>query len=155
MLALKLRHLVDSWGGDGGDDDRLAALAEQLGTTMNEAVRLACRMAGRDSPLETTGPEAGGLIDHLSSDGPSPEQHLARIGEHRLRSEALKAALARLSPRERLVIHKRYYDDVRHTFEAIGHELGVSKGRVRQLEVRALDKLRSLLRAGQQSLAGL
>ena len=56
-----------------------------------------------------------------------------------------------LPPREQLVIRKRYFEEVRQTFEAIGRELGVSKDRVRQLETRALVKLRELL---QPALAG-
>jgi len=60
-------------------------------------------------------------------------------------------ALAMLPPREQLVIRKRYFEEVCQTFEAIGRELGVSKDRVRQLETRALAKLRELL---QPALAG-
>ena len=61
-------------------------------------------------------------------------------------SSALRAAVAELTPREQLVIHKRYFEDAKQTFEAIGRDLGVSKDRARQLEARALAKLQEMLR---------
>jgi RNA polymerase sigma-32 factor len=154
MLALKLRRLVDGWGHEWLDEERLAALADQFGTTLQEVVRLARRMAGRDSSLDAAGAGGPGLIDRLISDWPSPEQLLARVSEHRIRTDALKAALARLSPREQLILHRRYLDDAHHTFEAIGRDLGVSKERVRHLERRALSKLRAILQPLRQSWAG-
>ena len=60
-----------------------------------------------------------------------------------------------LTPREQLVIRKRYFEDAKHTFEAIGRELGVSKDRVRQLEARALAKLQELLRPALVGLSHL
>lgn len=153
MLALKLRRMVDAWGErDEPADDKLAALAEQFGTSFQEVVRLARRMAGRDTSLDHDGAAGAGLIERLTSDWPSPEQLLVRVREHRLLREAIGTALARLSPREKLIIEKRYFEDVRHTFEAIGRELGVSKDRVRQLEARALEKLRAFLEPILRSL---
>ena len=77
---------------------------------------------------------------------------MAQASEQRFLGEAIKRALAVLTPREQLVIRKRYFEDAKHTFEAIGRELGVSKDRVRQLEARALAKLQDLLRP---ALAGI
>ena len=153
MLALKLRRMVDAWGEMGEPaEEKLAALAEQFGTTFQEVARLARRMAGRDASLDQEGASGGSLIERLTSDWPSPEQLLARMSEHRLLKDAIAAALARLSPREKLIIEKRYFEDARHTFDAIGRELGVSKDRVRQLEARALEKLRTLLEPMLRSL---
>ena len=50
-----------------------------------------------------------------------------------------------LPPRERLIIERRYFAEVRATFDAIGREIGLSKDRVRQLERIALDRLRNML----------
>lgn len=161
MLALKLKHLAagwaEGWGHEWLDDERLAALAEQFGTTLQEVLRLARRMARRDASLDAPGRTAdgSGLGERLACAQPSPEQILVRAGEQRLRGDALTAALGRLSPREQLIIRKRYLDEARHTFEALGRELGVSKDRVRQLEARALGKLRDLLRPPQPSSSGL
>jgi RNA polymerase sigma-32 factor len=94
-------------------------------------------------------------LHRLASDSPSPEQEVARLGEHRALAEAIRVALAALSPREQLVIRKRYLEDAKHTFEAIGRELGVSKDRARQLEAKALAKLQELLRPALNALGVL
>ena len=73
------------------------------------------------------------------------------MSEKRFLSDMVGRALAVLPPREELIIRRRYFEDVRTTFEAIGREIGLSKDRVRQLEARALAKLREIL---QPALAG-
>jgi RNA polymerase sigma-32 factor len=146
-LALRLKRIVgDVVGSDlGGAEDLMSGLAKRFGTTAAEVVALARRLAGRDSSLDSPRPGSAGLFERLSSDWPSPEQLVSQISEHRHVSAALNRALAMLSPRERLVIRRRYFEDVKHTFDAIGRELGLSKDRVRQLESSALAKLRNLL----------
>lgn len=143
MLALRLRRFADDLAGGDGEtaDDRLASLARQFNATAAEVARLARRMTGRDTSLDQLTESGHTGLDHLASDLPSPEQIAAEAGVQRL----LGAALAALSPREQLVIRKRYLDDARHTFEAIGRELGVSRDRARQLEAKALARLQELL----------
>lgn len=148
MLALRLRRIADDLVHVEADaaDDRIATLAEKFNATAAEVVRLARRMTGRDGSLDE--PLAGGSapVDQLASEQATPEQALACDGERRLITDALGAALAKLTPREQVVIHKRYLDDAKQTFDAIGRELGVSKDRARQLEARALAKLGEMLR---------
>ena len=60
---------------------------------------------------------------------------------------ALKDALAALSPRERHIIGARFMDDQPKTLEELGLTFGVSRERVRQIEVRALQKVGGALRA--------
>jgi RNA polymerase sigma-32 factor len=148
MMALALRRIADDLARCESDpaDDRIARLAKQFNSTAAEVVRLARRMTGRDSSLDQLTASGHTLIDRLGSEMPSPEQVLAQASEQRFLSEAIKRALAMLTPREQVVIRKRYFEDAKHTFEAIGRELGVSKDRVRQLEAKALAKLQDLLR---------
>jgi RNA polymerase sigma-32 factor len=147
MLALGLRRVAEDLTRGEGDptDDRISRLAQQFNATAADVARLALRMRGRDASLDQGTAVGLPLIDRLASELPTPEQVLARLSEHRYVVEVIKAALAKLTPREQLVIHKRYLDDAKQTFEAIGRELGVSKDRVRQLEARALAKLQELL----------
>jgi RNA polymerase sigma-32 factor len=72
---------------------------------------------------------------------------LRPASEQRHLAGTLAAALATLPLREQLVIRRRYLAEARATFSAIGVELGVSKDRVRQLEAKAVGKLRALLAA--------
>lgn len=155
MLAFKLRRMAETWSGEMAifADEPMAALAEQFGTTIGEVKRLALRMAGRDGSLDQETAPGRSLFERLISDWPTPEQIVARMGEHRLISEMVRSALERLTPREQVVIRKRYFEDVRQTFESIGRELGVSKDRVRQLETGALAKLQTLLAPLQAKLS--
>ncbi|MCH7694019.1 MAG: RNA polymerase factor sigma-32 [Proteobacteria bacterium] len=158
-LILRLRQVTAELigGAEGLSDEITARLAKSFGATANEVATLARRLAGGDWSLDQpmAGPGGDGdqrtWMDCLTSDAPTPEQAVAEASERRFVSEIVGKALAMLPPREQLVIRKRYFEEVRQTFEAIGRELGVSKDRVRQLETRALAKLRDLL---QPALAG-
>jgi RNA polymerase sigma-32 factor len=147
MLALAVRRIADDLARCEGDpaDDRITRLAKQFNSTAAEVMRVARRMTGRDSSLDQPAAAGRAPVDRLASELPSPEHVVAQVSEQRLLGEAIKRALAMLTPREQLVIRKRYFEDAKHTFEAIGRELGVSKDRARQLEARALAKLRDLL----------
>lgn len=148
MLAFALRRKAADWTRNEADsgDDRLARLARRFNSSATEVARIARRMAGRDGSLDQIGAAGRALIDRLASELPSPEQWLAQASEQRYLGEAVRRALAKLTPREQLVIRKRYFEEAKHTFEAIGRDLGVSKDRVRQLEAAALAKLEPLLR---------
>lgn len=156
-MILRLRQMTAEFigGAEGLSDEITARLAKSFGATANEVATLARRLAGGDWSLDQpmAGPDGDQRtwMDCLTSDAPTPEQAVAEASERRFVSEIVGKALAMLPPREQLVIRKRYFEDVRQTFEAIGRELGVSKDRVRQLETRALAKLRELL---QPALAG-
>jgi len=148
MLAFKLKAMADQVIAANGalSEEAIAWLAKSFGTTVTDVSRLAARMVGRDSALENSRNNEVEQGEALSSDLPTPEQICARNREVERLRVMIGAALARLTPREQLVIRKRYFEEVRATFDAIGHELGVSKDRARQLEAAALDKLREALR---------
>ena len=156
-MILRLRQVTAELigGAEGLSDEITARLAKSFGATANEVATLARRLAGGDWSLDQpmAGPDGDQRtwMDCLTSDAPTPEQAVAEANERRFVSDIVGKALAMLPPREQLVIRKRYFEEVRQTFEAIGRELGVSKDRVRQLETRALAKLRELL---QPALAG-
>lgn len=151
MLALKLRRMTAGVMPPDGAESSTAAderwdvgIARRFSTTAAEVSRLAARMMAPDCSLDlptTTSTAATTIAD----DAPTPEEALAQNSESQWLSTVLAAAIERLSPREQLVIRRRYFEEVRQTFEAIGRELGVSKDRARQLEARARAKLAELL----------
>lgn len=151
-LFLRLRQMTADFIDDAGtiSDEIAARLARGFGTTTTEVMAVARRLAAGDWSLDRPiGGETGGetLAENLASEGPTPEQSLEDASEHRFISEAIDKALALLPPREQLIIRRRYFEEARQTFEAIGRDLGVSKDRARQLEARALAKLRELMPA--------
>src|SRR3546814_19678187 len=83
--------------------------------------------------------------DFLSDTRPNPEEIVTGMRDAQTRSRWLAEALAELSPREQTIIRQRRLSAEGATLEELGRELGVSKERVRQLEHRALLKLRDSL----------
>jgi RNA polymerase sigma-32 factor len=71
------------------------------------------------------------------------------------RSRWLAQALNELSPRERRIVHQRRLTEAGVTLEELGRELGVSKERVRQLEHRALAKLKTAIERRIETTADL
>jgi RNA polymerase primary sigma factor len=80
--------------------------------------------------------------DFVAGDGPLPEEQV----ELSLRSQALKEALRALTDRERQVVVLRYglTDSEPKTLEEIGRRLGLTRERVRQIELDSLKRLASL-----------
>ena len=152
-LVLRLRRLTAELvnGAEGLSDEIVARLAASFGTTAAEVVALAQRISGADESLDRPiADDDGGrtrppLGECMASDAPTPEEALAEKSEWRLVRETIAKALALLPPREQFILRKRYFEDVRQTFDAIGVEIGLSKDRVRQLEAAALAKLREVL----------
>ncbi|MBU1480930.1 MAG: sigma-70 family RNA polymerase sigma factor, partial [Gammaproteobacteria bacterium] len=80
--------------------------------------------------------------DFLPDQRPTPDLVVTGLRDSVSRSKWLAEALSDLSPRERVIIERRRLVDDGATLEELGRELGVSKERVRQLESRAMNKLR-------------
>jgi RNA polymerase sigma-32 factor len=150
-LFLRLRRLTADLkeGAEGLSDDIIAGLAKRFDTTAAEVRALARRVRGGDASLDQRmGSESGerrSWLDLLASDAPSPEELAAEASERQFLAEVVQKALRMLPPREQIIIRMRYLDEVKQTFEAIGHEIGLSKDRVRQLEAQALKVLKERL----------
>ena len=135
-----------SFDGRLSDADR-TRLAEQLGVTVAEVEKMEAHLARPDQSLNATVGQEDSLEqqDLLADSGPTPEDIIIDVNRIQARSTYIKAALAKLSPRERDIIASRYLDDRRTTLAEIGEEYGVSKERIRQIEGRALQKLHAAL----------
>jgi RNA polymerase sigma-32 factor len=132
------------------NEDALSLLAIRFELPQAEVSGLAKRIAhfdqSLDAPLrDAEGEEAETLIDRLHSERPNPEEIVEERSIGRLWAGLIDKALAMLPAREAAIIRQRHMSDVAPTFEAIGRELGISKDRVRQLEKRALMRLREML----------
>ena len=83
--------------------------------------------------------------DFLADQRPSPEESVTLARDGKTRSLWLAQALDELSAREQTIIKERRLRDDGRTLEELGRKLGISKERVRQIEHRALEKLKSSL----------
>ncbi|HZB91385.1 MAG TPA: RNA polymerase factor sigma-32, partial [Stellaceae bacterium] len=121
-------------------------IAAALGVELAEVEHMDMRLSAVDHSLN--GPVGDG--DHHGQDfiadgRPSPEQAAIALADGATRARWLAEALQSLTPRERRIISARHLSEDAVTLEALGRLLGVSKERVRQLEHRALLKLRRAL----------
>jgi RNA polymerase sigma-32 factor len=124
------------------DPDKLAALA---GVTPERAAQLLPMLKQRDMSLDAAPDGETPALDRLRDPGESPEEialHHHEGDQHRARIEE---ALGQLSTRERWIVERRVLDNEEVTLESLGRTLGISKERVRQIEARALQKLRGSL----------
>ena len=136
-----------SLAGDGSlEPETRRAIAVELEVEEDEVERMARRLAASDRSLNVRVGTGRMELEELVADlRPSPEASLiGRRDTNRCRGW-LSAALHELDPRERDIIAWRRLSEEGATLEELGRRLGVSKERVRQLECRALDKLRRAL----------
>jgi RNA polymerase sigma-32 factor len=127
-------------------DDNRRHIAEELNVAVKDVESMEQRLSARDKSLNAPITEDGGDWQEFLPDiRPTPESAAVRVKSMETRSRWLHEALDTLSPREQLIIQRRRLRDDGDTLEELGRQLGVSKERVRQLESRALGKIREVL----------
>ncbi len=119
-------------------------LAGELGVLEEDVEAMTPRLTGRDLSLDAP----RGVDDRrsmgttLAEEGPSPEDMVAGCEEDDHRRDQLFEGLKVLDSRERAIIRARHMRQRPATLAALGKKFGISRERVRQLELRAKDKLR-------------
>ncbi len=148
-LFLNLRRaMAQRLDGDRISDDIARWLAARFNTSVAEVVAFARRIAGPDQSLDTpmtADPASASHIEQIVDQRLTPEDALVDVTEKRLWRDRLVSALAALPPREHLIITRRFLADHAPSRTALAKELGLSKERVRQLEIRALERLKTVL----------
>ena len=143
----RLRARIDDGRFAGLDDAGKAYIAQELAVDVREVEAMEMRLMGGDQSLNATISPTGEDVwqDFLADDRPGPEEIVTGAHDGRQRSRWLALSLAELSERERTIIHERRLREDGRTLEELGLRLGISKERVRQIESRALQKLKSAL----------
>ena len=148
-LFFKMRHLAARLGRDGeqGPTELRDRIAEALNVKVKDVEGMETRLTQADQSLNLTiGDEGGDEFQSLLPDeGPRPDEIVSDRIDSESRRQWLTEALDTLSARERTIIQQRRLVDDSLTLEELGKQLGVSKERVRQLEQRAMNKLRAVL----------
>jgi RNA polymerase sigma-32 factor len=153
-LFFNLRRVRARLGDRNGEpmtDDTRAKVAQELGVTIGDVIEMEGRMSGGDRSLDA--PVAGddgsarSWGESLADERADPEADAMSWHDRDARARLLREAMGDLSPRERAVIAARRLadEDESVTLETLGTRLGVSKERVRQIEARALGKLKVAL----------
>lgn len=149
LLAEIRRRAADGAPAEA-DPAARAAMARRHGVSPEAVEGMILRLGARDQSLDAPLGAEGGLTvaDTIACERPTPEEAALEGDERRFRSAALGRALAALPERERRIIEDRHLqDDERPILRELGAGLGVSKERVRQIEKRALARLRALMTA--------
>ena len=129
--------------------ENVEKIAHRLGVSKQDVIDMNRRMNG-DSSLNTPLREEGEgeWQDWLVDESDDQEQLLLAQEEKNNRFKALQSALEVLNPRERRILEARRLSDEPGTLEDLSEEFGVSRERVRQIEVRAFEKVQSAVRGG-------
>lgn len=123
--------------------DTVQTIAEKLDVSEDEVVQMNRRLAGADHSLNAPMrvDSEGEWQDWLVDDTPDPEVVLSETQELSQRQGLLKDALQTLNDRERYILTERRLKDEPSTLEDLSKQYGISRERVRQIEVRAFEKL--------------
>jgi RNA polymerase sigma-32 factor len=135
--------------------DHVKTIAHKLAVTEDEVVQMNRRLSGGDASLNAPIASEGESEwqDWLADETQvSQETQLAESEEFKARMGLLEEALAELSEREQHIIRERRLKDEPATLEELSKEYGVSRERVRQIEVRAFEKLqKSMAKAAREA----
>jgi len=141
---------------DEGDlrHDQVAQIAKKLNVSEEEVVSMNRRLSGDASlnaPIRATEGESGEWQDWLADEADDQETILVERDELEKRRALLRDAIGILDKRERRIFEARRLSDEPMTLEQLSEEFGVSRERVRQLEVRAFEKVqKAVTRAARE-----
>ena len=138
--------------------EQVASIAQKLGVNKQEVIEMNRRLGGDASlnaPIRQTGEGAGEWQDWLVDETSSQEKLMVEQEESENRLGALRGALSVLNDRERRIFEARRLRDEPETLEDLSTEFGVSRERVRQIEVRAFEKVQQAVKDGLARIESL
>ncbi len=141
---------------DDGDlrPEQVKEIATRLRVSEEEVVSMNRRMSGDASlnaPIRASEGESGEWQDWLVDDSASQEQVLIDEDELNSRRSMLENAMSQLNDRERRIFEARRLSEEPITLEDLSTEFGISRERVRQIEVRAFEKVQEAVMASAQA----
>ncbi|SDF45649.1 RNA polymerase, sigma 32 subunit, RpoH [Limimonas halophila] len=138
------------------DPEQVSEISETLNVPENDVINMNRRLGSHDhslnAPLRVDGD--GEWQDWLVDEGENQESRLGETEELTKRRELLRDAMESLNARERHILEERRLKEEPTTLEDLSQEYGISRERVRQIEVRAFEKLQKAMRnAARESVA--
>ena len=144
----RMKKNLDAYEDSDLHPDQVKAIATKLGVSETEVVNMNRRMMmGGDASLNVSFNEdgEGQWQDMLQDDTPLQDELVADAEEATMRHALLTEALGSLNERERHILTQRRLIDEPQTLEELSQEYQVSRERVRQIEVRAFEKLQKAM----------
>jgi RNA polymerase sigma-32 factor len=157
-LFFNLRKAKNNIGAiEEGDltPEHVATLSDQLGVTATEVTEMNRRLSGGDASLNAPlrSESESEWQDWLADDTVDQETRLAEREEMGDRHDLLMGAMKDLTDRERDILQARRLQDEPATLEELSQKYGVSRERIRQIEVRAFEKLQRGMKAATNTAA--
>ena len=134
--------------------DQVEAIAKKLGVSQGDVVSMNRRLGG-DASLNApvrADQESGEWQDWLVDDTPGQEERLVEGEELGLRKRYLSSALSTLNDRERHIFEARRLSENPATLEDLSAQFGVSRERIRQIEVRAFEKVQKAVQKSAKTV---
>ncbi len=129
----------------------VAGIAAKLGVKPEEVVEMETRFAGGEVAIDRShddDDDRAAPIDWLADDSAEPVEVLEAAEAERLHDEGLRSALASLDDRSRAIVQRRWLvEENPATLHELAAEYGVSAERIRQIEVKAMQKMKLALSA--------
>ncbi len=147
-LFFNLRSLKE--GHESLNREEIGIIAKTLNVKPEEVAEMETRLGGRDIALEPVGEEDEGAapISYLADEHAGPLQLLEAKQKEQMLGEGLSAALASLDERSRRIIEARWLQEGEAaTLHELAAEFSVSAERIRQIEQKAMQKMRSNMAA--------
>lgn len=147
---------LDGAGASEMSHQNVLDAAEELGVRADEVIQMDGRLTMRDSSLNAPVSDEDGsaeMQDFLVDDSESQEEVYIARETAQLQSRLLVSAMENLNERERSIIERRRLKDDSDTLEVLSQEYGVSRERIRQIEARAMEKLKKFMLASPDSAA--
>jgi RNA polymerase sigma-32 factor len=153
-LFFNLRKVKNKIGAlEEGDmrPENVTRIATDLGVSENEVISMNRRLSGGDASLNATvGSDGEGTMqwqDWIEDESADQAGDYEARDELEVRREMLSEALAALNDREKDILTQRRLSDQAVTLENLSEQYNVSRERIRQIEVRAFDKLQTKMRS--------
>ena len=146
----RLRAKLSQTNGDAGSQTLFKSIADAIGVSTADVEWMNLRLSAGDMSLNAPVQEGemdngNDRMDFLVDDKPLADETVGDDIDGSRQSLKLHEALKQLNPRELNIIQERRLREDALTLEMLGAKLGISKERVRQIESRALEKLRAAL----------
>ncbi len=134
-------------GSEALTPTQVADIAHRLSVKPVEVIEMETRLSGHDLPLETGNDDEDAFapIAYLEDNRSEPTRVLESRARDHLHGEGLQTALAGLDKRSRRIVESRWLSDDPATLHDLAAEFSVSAERIRQIEVKAMQKMRSHL----------
>lgn len=148
-LKARLREL----GSANLPEDAVLTIAEDLDVATDDVIDMNCRLSGRDDSLNAK-PDHDldcEWLEFLADERPSQEEIVGDREEARARHQLVNRAVAGLNARERVILTERRLRETPPTLDELSHRFSISNERVRQIELRAFEKLRIAILAAKSN----